>query len=71
MGADGADGMQAIFRNGGRTLGQDEATCIVYGMPRSCEERGILHEVVPLPEISSRILAAVQMSAGSPASKNL
>jgi two-component system chemotaxis response regulator CheB len=71
MGADGADGMQAIFRNGGRTLGQDEATCTVYGMPRSCEERGILHELVPLPEISSRILAAVQMSAGTAASKNL
>jgi two-component system chemotaxis response regulator CheB len=63
MGTDGADGMQAIFRNGGRTLGQDEATCIVYGMPRSCEERGILQEVSPLPEISSRILAAVGMPA--------
>jgi two-component system chemotaxis response regulator CheB len=63
MGTDGADGMQAIFRHGGRTLGQDEATCIVYGMPRSCEERGILQEVSPLPEISSRILAAVGMPA--------
>jgi two-component system chemotaxis response regulator CheB len=65
MGTDGAEGMQAIFHQGGRTLGQDEATCIVYGMPRSCEERGILNEVAPLPEISSRILAAVRVSSPS------
>lgn len=71
MGTDGADGMQAIFRNGGRTLGQNEATCIVYGMPRSCEERGILQEVSPLPEISSRILAAVGMPSRSSKSKSL
>lgn len=71
MGTDGADGMQAIFRHGGHTLGQDEATCIVYGMARSCQERGILQEVSPLPEISSRILAAVGMPSQSSKSKNL
>jgi Chemotaxis response regulator containing a CheY-like receiver domain and a methylesterase domain len=71
MGTDGADGMQAIFRHGGRTVGQDEATCIVYGMPRSCEERGILQEVSPLTEISSRILAAVGMPLRSSKSKSL
>jgi two-component system chemotaxis response regulator CheB len=60
MGGDGAQGMQAIFRGGGRTLGQDQASCVVYGMPRSCEELGVLSEVVALVDIPSRILAAVR-----------
>jgi two-component system chemotaxis response regulator CheB len=71
MGTDGADGMQAISRQGGRTLGQDEATSIVYGMPRACEERGILQEVSPLTEISGRILAAVGMPSQRSKSKSL
>jgi two-component system chemotaxis response regulator CheB len=58
MGADGALGMKAIFQEGGLTVGQDEATCAVYGMPRSCAEVGILKRVVPLPEISRQILSA-------------
>jgi two-component system, chemotaxis family, protein-glutamate methylesterase/glutaminase len=60
MGGDGAQGMQAIFRAGGRTLGQDQASCVVYGMPRSCEELGVLSEVVALADIPSRILAAAR-----------
>jgi two-component system, chemotaxis family, protein-glutamate methylesterase/glutaminase len=58
MGADGSLGMEAIFRKGGLTLGQDEATCAVYGMPRSCAELGILRRVVPLPDIPRQILFA-------------
>ena len=43
------EGMQSIFRVGGLTIGQDEATCTVYGMPRVCAELyGILTRVVPL-----------------------
>jgi two-component system chemotaxis response regulator CheB len=60
MGADGAEGMQAIFREGGQTLGQDQASCVVYGMPRSCEELGVLSEVAPLADIARRIIAAVR-----------
>ena len=59
MGADGALGMKAIFQAGGLTVGQDEATCAVYGMPRSCAEMGILKRVVPLPEIPRQILSAL------------
>jgi len=59
MGADGALGMQAIFREGGLTVGQDEATCTVYGMPRTCAEMGVLKRVVPLPEIPRQILSAL------------
>jgi two-component system chemotaxis response regulator CheB len=60
MGDDGARGMQAIFREGGLTLGQDQASCVVYGMPRSCAEMGVLSQVVPLPDIPLHILAALR-----------
>ncbi|MFI5102776.1 MAG: chemotaxis response regulator protein-glutamate methylesterase [Terriglobales bacterium] len=60
MGADGALGMRAIFRGGGLTLGQDQATCVVYGMPRSCAEMGVLSQTVPLPDIPLHILAALR-----------
>jgi two-component system chemotaxis response regulator CheB len=59
MGDDGACGMQAIFQRGGFTLGQNQATCVVYGMPRACADLGVLNQVVPLPEIPQQILAAL------------
>jgi two-component system chemotaxis response regulator CheB len=60
MGADGAEGMKAIHREGGLTVGQDEASCAVYGMPRVCAEMGILDRVVPLSQISHEILLATR-----------
>jgi two-component system, chemotaxis family, protein-glutamate methylesterase/glutaminase len=59
MGADGLQGMQAIARVGGVTVGQDEATSTVYGMPRSCaESAGVLERVVPLTQIPEQVLLA-------------
>jgi two-component system chemotaxis response regulator CheB len=58
MGSDGALGMEAIHRAGGLTVGQDEMTCGVYGMPRVCAEMGILDRVVPLSQIPDEILQA-------------
>jgi two-component system, chemotaxis family, protein-glutamate methylesterase/glutaminase len=58
MGSDGAAGMQSIHRQGGLTIGQDEATCTVYGMPRACAELGILNRVVPLSQIPDQVLEA-------------
>ena len=60
MGSDGAAGMEAIFRRGGLTIGQDEATCAVYGMPRACAELGVLTHVVPLSQIPAQILQATR-----------
>jgi len=60
MGSDGAHGMQAIFRAGGITVGQDEATSVVYGMPRACAELGVLRHIVPLRQIPEQILTALQ-----------
>jgi two-component system, chemotaxis family, protein-glutamate methylesterase/glutaminase len=59
MGSDGALGMQAIARCGGLTVGQDEASCAVYGMPRVCAEWGVLRRVVPLQEIPRQVLQAI------------
>jgi two-component system chemotaxis response regulator CheB len=60
MGSDGAQGMNAIRSCGGFTLGQDEATCAVYGMPRVCAEMGILDRVVPLSQIPYEIIQATR-----------
>ena len=60
MGSDGAEGMNAIHRHGGLTIGQDEASCIVYGMPRACAEMGTLTRVVPLLQIPAQILQATR-----------
>ncbi|HTW57885.1 MAG TPA: chemotaxis response regulator protein-glutamate methylesterase [Terriglobales bacterium] len=60
MGADGAEGMRAIHRRGGFTIGQDESTCTVYGMPRACAELGVLNRIVPLSKIPDQILKATR-----------
>jgi two-component system chemotaxis response regulator CheB len=60
MGCDGAEGMASIHRRGGLTIGQDEATCAVYGMPRACAELGILTRSVPLAQIPAQILFATR-----------
>ena len=58
MGSDGAEGMKAISEKGGLTLGQDEQSCAVYGMPRACAHLGILTRVAPLSHIAGEIVAA-------------
>jgi two-component system chemotaxis response regulator CheB len=61
MGSDGARGMAAIRERGGITVGQDEATSVVYGMPRACADRGVLRRVVPLGSVSGEIVAAARI----------
>lgn len=58
MGNDGEAGMKAIHAAGGFTVGQDEATCTVYGMPRACALAGVLKRVVPLMQIPDEITHA-------------
>jgi two-component system, chemotaxis family, protein-glutamate methylesterase/glutaminase len=58
MGTDGVEGMKAIHDQGGLTIGQDEATCTVYGMPRACAQLGVLTRVIPLSHIPGQILQA-------------
>lgn len=51
MGDDGADGAVALRRSGGRVAAQDEATSVIYGMPRAAVERGGADIVLPLLDI--------------------
>lgn len=55
MGADGAEGMLGLRQDGARTLGQDMASSVVYGMPRAAFEKGAVENQVPLQEIGARI----------------
>jgi two-component system, chemotaxis family, protein-glutamate methylesterase/glutaminase len=57
MGADGAEGLLEMKRVGATTIAQDEATSVVFGMPRAAIERGAVDEVLPLPRIAASILA--------------
>ncbi|MFN4290880.1 MAG: chemotaxis response regulator protein-glutamate methylesterase [Permianibacter sp.] len=58
MGKDGADGMLALRAAGVHTIGQDEASSIVYGMPREAFERGAVIEQLPLQAIAAAIVRA-------------
>ena len=60
MGADGLEGMRAIHRRGGFTIGQDEASSAVYGMPKVCFHAGCLLKTVALEEIPKHILLAAR-----------
>lgn len=60
MGSDGVEGMKAIHQRGGFTIGQDESTCTVYGMPRACAQSGILNRVVALSQIPGQILQVIR-----------
>ena len=55
MGRDGALGLKAIRDAGGHTLGQDEATCVVYGMPRAAFEIGAVERQLPLEKLGPAI----------------
>jgi two-component system chemotaxis response regulator CheB len=57
MGADGAAGLAELHRAGGRVLAQDEASCVVPGMPAAAAAAGAVDEVVPLDRMAARIAA--------------
>ena len=56
MGADGADGLLAMKQNKAYTIAQDEATSVVYGMPGEAVKLGAASDVLPLNEISDRVI---------------
>lgn len=63
MGRDGADGMLKMKERGAYTIAQDEASCIVYGMPKAAAEIGAAQKIVPLEKIPEEIINAVKAKA--------
>lgn len=59
MGADGALGLLKMRQAGAHTVGQDEATCVVYGRPRAAYEKGAVEQQLPLHDMANRILSWV------------
>ena len=60
MGRDGAEGMKAMKEKGCWNIAQDEATSVIFGMPREAIEANAVHEVAPLGRLRERALAASQ-----------
>jgi two-component system chemotaxis response regulator CheB len=71
MGRDGAAGLLAIRAAGGLTIAQDEASCVVYGMPREAVELGAAMQVLPLADIAPALVAAAAPETTSPGDEPL
>jgi len=67
MGCDGARGLVEIRRSGGLTLAQDEASCVVYGMPRVAAELGGAEHVLPPREMAAVLATLDRAPARAPA----
>ena len=56
MGADGTRGAADIAAAGGSVIAQDEATSVVWGMPRSVAQAGLCSAVLPLDQIAPKVI---------------
>ncbi|RZO57640.1 MAG: chemotaxis-specific protein-glutamate methyltransferase CheB [Sandaracinaceae bacterium] len=59
MGRDGVEGLRELHRRGGLVVAQDASTSVVDSMPASARRAGIVHEVLPLPDISAYLRSCV------------
>lgn len=64
MGKDGALGLKAIHEAGGHTIAQNEASCVVYGMPREAVSLGAAEEVLPLDSIAPALVEQARRRGG-------
>lgn len=64
MGTDGARGLLELSRTGARTLAQDEASSVVFGMPKAAIDLGAADEIVPLDGVPEAILDALSVNEG-------
>jgi two-component system chemotaxis response regulator CheB len=69
MGADGAKAMKTMKDAGSFNLVQDEASCVVFGMPREAIAHGAAHEVLPLGQIAPRLMEWLRANAGTAISR--
>ncbi len=61
MGSDGSIGIEHMKKSGAYTIAQDEASSVVFGMPRSAIETGFIDEVLSLDDIPARIMNKVEV----------
>lgn len=59
MGDDGLEGARAVHAAGGRVLVQDEASCVVYGMPKAVAAAGLAHHVGPVEDLARHVVRAL------------
>ncbi|GAA6143233.1 chemotaxis response regulator protein-glutamate methylesterase [Hydrogenophaga sp. 5NK40-0174] len=64
MGADGAEAMREMKDAGSYNYVQDEASCVVFGMPRMAIQHGAAHEVLPLAQIAPALLGRLASTPG-------
>ncbi|HNU10741.1 MAG TPA: chemotaxis response regulator protein-glutamate methylesterase [Rubrivivax sp.] len=64
MGADGARAMKQMRDAGSWNIAQDEASCVVFGMPREAIAHGAAHEVLPVTQIAGRLIERLRSTAG-------
>lgn len=64
MGSDGTLGLRLLKRHGCFVIAQDEASCVVYGMPKAAVDAGVVDVALPLGSIASRIAAVVKGGRG-------
>ncbi len=69
MGADGARAMKVLRDAGSWNLVQDEASCVVFGMPKEAIAAGAAHEVLPLREIGPRLIERLRSTGGLSANR--
>ncbi len=60
MGSDGTAGLEVLKQKGSFNIGQDKASCVVYGMPKTPAEKGLLDVVAPLDKIAAEIVKSVK-----------
>lgn len=60
MGSDGALGARLLKRHGAFIIAQDEASCVVYGMPKAAVDAGVVDAVLPLESIAARLTTVVR-----------
>jgi len=63
MGDDGATGLLNMRNSGARTIAQDEASCVVFGMPKEAIERGGAEKIVPLLDVARTMISLAQVKS--------
>lgn len=59
MGGDGADGMLQMYQAGAKTFGQNEETCVVFGMPKVAYQKGAIQHLLPINNIANELLKSI------------